>query len=95
MIAVGLGKSMNKFVDTQTLKRIKFTETQTKKSRFKRWENVKEIFQVNNAGGLQGKHLLIVDDVLTTGATIESCVNAFGSIPEIRISVVTLAYAKN
>ena len=95
MIAIGLGKSMNKFVDTQTLRRVKFTETQTKKSRFKRWENVKEIFQVNNPAGLDGKHLLIVDDVLTTGATIESCANAFANIPGVRISVVTLAYAKN
>ena len=69
--------------------------TQTKKSRFKRWENVKEIFQVNNPAGLDGKHLLIVDDVLTTGATIESCANAFANIPGVRISVVTLAYAKN
>jgi ComF family protein len=95
MIAIGLGKSFNKFVDTQTLKRVKHTETQTKKSRIKRWENVKEIFEVKNTDGFKNKHILLVDDVLTTGATIESCVNAFGNDPGFRISVITIAYAKN
>jgi len=49
------------------------TETQTKKSRFARWQNVGEVFQVNQPELIQNKKILLVDDVITTGATIEAC----------------------
>jgi len=95
MFAHGLAESMNITVDTSTLIRITATETQTKKSRFNRWENVKEVFKINNSEHLKNKHVLLVDDVITTGSTIESCVLKLQQIEGIRISVVSIAFAYN
>lgn len=91
--ASGLGISMKIPLDTHTLYRKKATETQTKKSRFKRWENVAEIFALKEPEKLVGKHILLVDDVITTGATLEACLLALNEIPGIRISVATIAAA--
>ena len=55
------------------LKRIKSTATQTRKSRLNRWENVSDVFEVAEKDELQGKRILLVDDVVTTGATLEAC----------------------
>ncbi len=73
--------------------RNKRTTTQTKKSRFERWQNVKDTFEISLSEAYNGKHLLIVDDVLTTGATIEACGSTLMKIPEIRISLAILAFA--
>ena len=70
--ANGLSKSMNVPVNTTSLYRKTATQTQTKKSRYKRWENVGETFDVGNHE-VDGKSILLVDDVITTGATIEAC----------------------
>jgi predicted amidophosphoribosyltransferase len=75
------------------LERTRATETQTRKSRFSRYQNVKEIFRVNNPEQWQGKYLLLVDDVVTTGATLEACAVALAQIPGARISVVCIAAA--
>ncbi|MBR2196148.1 MAG: ComF family protein [Salinivirgaceae bacterium] len=94
MFARGLSKSMNIPVETKVLERTTFTETQTHKSRIERWENVKSVFAANPNINLNGKHILLVDDVLTTGATIEGCANALlEKNPMLKISVATLAYA--
>lgn len=94
MIARGMSKAMNIPVDTKTLIRSTFTETQTKKSRIERWENVKSVFAANPDTNLNGCHILLVDDVLTTGATIEGCAQALlDKNPDVKISVATLAYA--
>lgn len=69
------------------------TETQTKKRRTKRWENIEGSFQIQYPEELQGKHLLLVDDVITTGATIEACARIMLEIPGVSLSVATLAYA--
>lgn len=92
-IAEGLAESMQKEVDLKTLIRTRASETQTRKSRFKRWENVKEIFLVTDVEKLKNKHILLVDDVLTTGATIEACAQQLLAIQGIKISVATLACA--
>ncbi len=89
--ANGLAWSMKIPVDITTLDKTKATETQTKKSRFKRWENVKEIFTVTDKETLKGQHILLVDDVITTGATIESCVIALQVIDGVRISIAAIA----
>jgi ComF family protein len=89
--AVGLGKSMNLPVNPYILSRQKYTETQTKKSRFGRWQNVSEMFALENSILLEGKHILLVDDVITTGATLESCIKTLSAIPGIKISVAAIA----
>ena len=92
-IAFGMGETMKVPVDPNALFRKKETETQTKKSRFRRWQNVAEVFDVPDPVSLEMKHVLVVDDVITTGATLESCIRALSSVPGIRISVATIAVA--
>ena len=91
--AIGLGETMKIPVDPYAICRKKETETQTKKSRFRRWQNVAEVFDVTNPGAMEMKHVLLVDDVITTGATLESCIHALSAIHGIRISVATIAAA--
>ncbi len=73
--------------------RISFTDTQTRKRRFDRWLNVSEKFVLNEPELLEGKRILLVDDVFTTGATIEACCQAFKNVNNISIGVATLAMA--
>jgi ComF family protein len=91
--AIGLGESLKIPVYPDVLSRRKETETQTKKSRFRRWQNVAEVFEVKDPLSLEMKHILLVDDVITTGATLESCIRALSCIPSVRISVATIAVA--
>lgn len=93
--AEGLSKSMNVQTDFKTLFRVYESETQTKKSRFNRWKNVESVFQLKNEERLKGKHILLVDDVITTGATIEACAQTLLQIPETKVSVATIAYANH
>lgn len=77
------------------VKRKAYTNTQTHKDRINRWKNVEQAFAINEfiakRYGLNGKHLLIVDDVLTTGATIEACCNILLEKYKCKISVATIA----
>lgn len=93
-IAMGLSKGLGIPYSNDFLVRATFTETQTKKSRFNRWQNVKDVFQAANKEQFAGKHVLICDDVLTTGATTEAAIQKLLEVPGVRVSVVTLATAK-
>jgi ComF family protein len=93
LIGQGIAEVMQKPLKTNWLVRKYASETQTKKSRFKRWENVKEIFAVENESEFESKHLLIVDDVITTGATIEACAQLLLKVKGVKISIVALASA--
>lgn len=93
-ISQGIGKGLNIPVDSVTLKRVENTSTQTKKSREKRWENVKNAFGLSNPEAFENKHVLLVDDVLTTGSTMEACVRTLSKINGIKISIATIAYAQ-
>lgn len=93
--AEGLAHSMNAKADFTTLIRAKESETQTKKSRFTRWKNVETVFQLRDTASLKGKHILLVDDVITTGATLEACAHTLLQIPDVKVSVATIAYASN
>jgi len=93
LISRGLADTLSRPVDTTTLKRITVSATQTKRSRYERWTNVEGIFGVSDAGAVKGKHILLVDDVITTGSTIESCASELLKIEGVRVSVLAIAYA--
>lgn len=95
MIAQGINEVTGIPVGDQFLVRAVYTETQTKKSAEERFKNVKDIFELYQAEKLEGKHILLIDDVLTTGATLESCAHKLENIPGIIISAATAACAGN
>jgi ComF family protein len=89
-IARGLSFSMEKTVNTTAVIRTRNTRTQTNKSRYERWLNVEDSFQVIDAPALQQKHILLIDDVVTTGATIEACASEILKVKDTKVSVATL-----
>ncbi|MDR0414059.1 MAG: ComF family protein [Prevotellaceae bacterium] len=95
-IAIGISQATGKPLLTSVVFRQRYNETQTKKTREERWSNVSDIFALrpNAETLLAGKHILLVDDVLTTGSTIEACAVAMLKGASCRISVATLAVAK-
>ena len=95
MIARGIHEVTGIPIGDKYLVRGVYTETQTHKSAEERFKNVQNIFEVRCADELKGKHVLLVDDVLTTGATLESCAHALENIPSITISAATAACAGN
>ncbi|MFM9945693.1 MAG: ComF family protein [Bacteroidia bacterium] len=92
LICDGLSEALSIPV-VANLSRIYSTDTQTHKRRFERWMNVSEKFVVSEPEKLEGKRVLLVDDVFTTGATIEACCQALMGIKDISIGVATLAVA--
>ena len=93
LVAIGLSKSMHKPVVNENLVRTVHTDSQTRKNKLERWENVESIFELNDLAALENKHILLVDDVVTTGATLESCAHAILKAEGAQVSIATLAYA--
>ena len=93
VFAQGLSESMD-IPWIEIIRRIEMTETQTKKDRIARFNNVKDAFEIADPKFVEGKHILLVDDVITTGATIEACAHKILEIPGTRVSVVTIAFAR-
>ncbi len=94
-LAMGFAEVLSKPYSKTTLKRIFYTSTQTKKTRVQRWENVKDAFEVADITSIENKHVVIIDDVLTTGATLEACAAKLLNCSGTKVSVVTLAYASD
>ncbi|WP_185154595.1 ComF family protein [Flavilitoribacter nigricans] len=70
-----------------------YTRTQTKKSRLERLDNVEAVFGLAPGAAIAGRHLLLVDDVITTGATLEACGIALQKAPGVRLSMATIGFA--
>ena len=95
MLARGISDITHLPVVPKALKRQIFRESQTHLSRQERLENVDGIFVVADAETLEGRHVLLIDDVCTTGATLRACAQALAPIEGIRVSVLTLGFTKN
>lgn len=91
--ADGISKVLKVEMDAKNVYRCMESETQTKKNRFNRWKNVESIFKVKEASKLEGRHILLVDDVITTGSTLEACAQVLLEIPGTKVSIATIAYA--
>lgn len=93
-IARGMARALELELDVRSLKRDIATATQTKKSRFVRYENMEGAFKLSEPEALQQRHVLLVDDVITTGATLEACANCLLQVPDLKVSIAALAYAE-
>jgi ComF family protein len=93
-IAEGLASLRGLPVRSDILCRTGKSGSQTRRGRYERWENVEGLFTVRKSDLIRGRHLLVVDDVITTGSTIEACVNALHDAGDVKVSVVSLAVAQ-
>lgn len=93
-IAKGMASVLHIPVDTKSLQRCTQTGTQTRKSVYERWINVQEVFRLASPENLAGKHILLIDDVITTGATIGACAQAVFQARKVKVSIFSLAIAE-
>jgi ComF family protein len=93
LIAKGLSSATGIIIEKHTLVRSLRSQTQTKRSRFDRWTNVEGIFRIKDPDVFRNRHILLVDDVITTGSTVEACANELLKIEGVKVSVAAIAYA--
>ncbi|HTI59664.1 ComF family protein [Mucilaginibacter sp.] len=92
--AQGISEKLSAPVAENNLVRVRATETQTHRSRFSRFENMQEVFLVSDPEKLKNKHILLVDDVVTTGSTLEACGTELLKVEGLKLSIATIAYAE-
>jgi ComF family protein len=92
-LAVGISQILHIPVVSNGIVRVIAKETQTRKSRFERWKNVENIFRLTDATLFENKTIVLVDDVITTGSTLEACASTLSEVPGIKIMVLSLANA--
>ncbi len=91
LFAEGLSAAMNIPCDFNSLVRKVATDTQTRKTRYNRFENVDTVFELVNHDAVRGKHVLLVDDVITTGSTLIACADQLLKVEGTRVSIATMA----
>ena len=92
IIGMGVAEALHVPLLTDIVMRQTVTETQTRKHRAERWDNVSNSFTVSDKQALAGKHLLLIDDVVTTGATLEACGRVILEINDVKLSMATVAH---
>jgi len=91
-IAEGIAAITSKPMIQHAVTRKLFTETQTKKDRVHRWQSMQEVFDVKHPSILENKHVLLVDDIVTTGATLEACGSEMLKVPGVKLSIATVCW---
>lgn len=94
LLCRGIAEVLGRPVNSRSLRRHRYTHQQSLQSSLDREENVKDAFCIRHPEKLEGHHILLVDDVLTTGATLGSCGEALKSVKNLKISVATLSIAR-
>lgn len=92
-ICKGMASVTGTEIDTSTLIRTVNNVSQTKNSRLDRWQNVEDIFSLTDTQKFKGKHILLVDDVITTGSTLESCAKEILKCEGVKVSVFAVGVA--
>lgn len=90
-IVQGVAEAMGTYCQVDNLVRKAYNASQTRMSRYNRWRNVESIFHLRQPQVLEDTHVLLVDDVITTGSTIEACAKVLGEVRNIKISVASIA----
>jgi ComF family protein len=94
LLAEGIATVIKKPVISHVLTRKSYRSSQTNKNRILRWENVEEAFSLQHAHVIRNQHVLLVDDVITTGATTEACCQVLLR-EKVNVSICSLAYANH
>ena len=94
-LALGISDITRLPIDGKALLRKHFHQSQTALSRHERQENVADMFEVRDNARLEGHHILLIDDICTTGATLTACVHACRDVIGLRISILTLGFTKS
>lgn len=92
IICEGIASVWNMPIITDAVTRLIDTATQTNKSLIDRWDNIEGAFAISDANKIEGKHVAIIDDILTTGASIESCGHELLKVKGVKLSVITVGY---
>ena len=93
MIAEGIVEVWKRPILKDAVQRLVFTETQTHKDRISRWQTMEGVFATLNEEAIKSKHVLLIDDIVTTGATLEACGEKILEVPDTKLSIITAAYA--
>jgi len=93
ILCEGMAGALEIPVLDRVISRPQHTETQTKKGRIERWKNIDGKFVLKNPEAIHNKHLLLVDDVVTTGATLEACGNTLLQAENVQLSIASLCIA--
>lgn len=92
--ATGLSQNLGIPTDFTNLYRAIKTSSQTRKKAYDRFKNMEDIFRLKETDAFEDKHILLVDDVITTGSTLEACAATLLKVPNTKVSIATMAYAK-